>query len=766
MSISKTLKFLLALCLVSCALKGQRDSLFNLLRTTRVDTVKINTLQSLGWMLTFNDPDTTMLLVKQALHLSEKIGWDLGKAKSYNLLGIAAIFTAKYGDAAQYHSKALDIFESLEAKASSKIDKVRVKRLKSGTLGNLGIDHYKLGNFKIALDYYLKAVALDEELGSPNGVARHFTNISLIYSDQGDLDKALEYLFKALTKFESVGNKDETASALGNIGNIYLDLNENKKALEYLFRSLKIDEARNKKNGMANQLGNIGLVYSNMKNYAEALNYFEKAIKLDEEIGDSDGLARHYHCIGAVHLERGNTEEALNYCTRSLKMFEQIGEKSEVANTLISIGKAHLQAKRYKEAETHFNRSLAICSETAELNEVKQCYEQLSKLYQLTGNYEKGLSYYKKFVATRDSIYNTESAKKTVAAELNFLFEKKEQSAKLEQEKKDAAAAEEKRSTTIILYSVVAFLVLLLIFSVLLYNRFKLTQHQKKIIELQKKEVEEQKHLVEDKQKEIVDSINYAEKIQRTLIANHDFVNQTIPDSFVVFKPKDIVSGDFYWATKAVSNTAFSVFGSENKSGTVKERELFYLAVCDSTGHGVPGAFMSLLNISFLNEAINEKRIHEPNKVFDFVRQRLIENMSQGGRKDGMDGILVCFDTSNHLIYYTGSNNSPVLVSNGVLQRLPTDKMPVGKADIMEPFKLFSIQYKSGDMLYLNTDGYADQFGGLKGKKFKNRQLEELFVTIWKEDLPIQKQIIEKRFEDWRGDLEQVDDVTILGIKL
>ncbi len=262
----------------------------------------------------------------------------------------------------------------------------------------------------------------------------------------------------------------------------------------------------------------------------------------------------------------------------------------------------------------------------------------------------------------------------------------------------------------------------------------------------EKNKVEEKNRIIEIKQKEILDSITYAENIQRTLLANHDFVNETIPESFVFFKPKDIVSGDFYWATKV--------------------DDLFYLAVCDSTGHGVPGAFMSLLNISFLNEAINEKNIYEPQKVFDHVRQRLIDNISQNGRKDGMDGILLCFNMKKNSISYAASNNAPILISGGELTHLPMDKMPIGSGDRNEPFKQFDIPYKKGDMLYVFTDGYADQFGGPKGKKFMTKQLQEILFENYKAPLGEQEKMIRTAFEKWKGDLEQVDDVCIIGIRL
>jgi serine phosphatase RsbU (regulator of sigma subunit) len=259
--------------------------------------------------------------------------------------------------------------------------------------------------------------------------------------------------------------------------------------------------------------------------------------------------------------------------------------------------------------------------------------------------------------------------------------------------------------------------------------------------------IEAQKELISEKNKEILDSINYAKRIQYTLLAHEAMLKQHLPEHFVLFKPKDIVSGDFYWAT-----------ASGNK---------FYLAVCDSTGHGVPGAFMSLLNCSFLNEAITEKSIYKPNEVLDHVRKRLIESISQDGGKDGMDGILLCFEEKNKTIKitYAAANNNPVLVRNGSLQELPADKMPVGLGEKHDPFSLNSIELQKGDVLYLYTDGYADQFGGPKGKKFKYKTLNDLLLNINLKSADEQKQILNSQFESWKGTLEQVDDVCIVGIK-
>jgi sigma-B regulation protein RsbU (phosphoserine phosphatase) len=264
------------------------------------------------------------------------------------------------------------------------------------------------------------------------------------------------------------------------------------------------------------------------------------------------------------------------------------------------------------------------------------------------------------------------------------------------------------------------------------------------------KEIEHQKEIIEEKQKEIVDSINYAKRIQYSLLAHKDFLEEELQEHFVFFHPKDIVSGDFYWAAS---------------TGSATNRK-FYIAACDSTGHGVPGAFMSLLNIGYLNEAIKEKGIEKPNEVLNFVRQRLIDNISKEGQKDGFDGILLCIDQQTKKLSYAAANNAPLIVRKDGYEELEADRMPVGMGERKEDFKLHKINYEKGDVLYLYTDGYADQFGGPKGKKYKYRPLNEMLQKISPDKMEVQRLTLANEFENWRGELEQVDDVLIIGIRL
>lgn len=259
------------------------------------------------------------------------------------------------------------------------------------------------------------------------------------------------------------------------------------------------------------------------------------------------------------------------------------------------------------------------------------------------------------------------------------------------------------------------------------------------------KSLQQKSFELHEKNKETTDSINYAKRIQYAMLANQELLKNNLSDFFILFKPKDIVSGDFYWATS--------------------KHDKFYLAACDSTGHGVPGAFMSLLNISFLNEAINERNILSPNEICGHVRTKLIETISQNGGQDGMDGVLVCIDKEKKKLSFAAAHNAPILIRKNTVIEFEADKMPIGKGDKTESFRQHEIDIEAGDIFYLFTDGYTDQFGGGKGKKFKYKQMKALLQSICNQPLIEQKKILDDIITNWKGDLEQTDDILIIGFK-
>ncbi len=273
-----------------------------------------------------------------------------------------------------------------------------------------------------------------------------------------------------------------------------------------------------------------------------------------------------------------------------------------------------------------------------------------------------------------------------------------------------------------------------------------------KKIKRQKLEIDAVKNHLQEKNNEISDSINYAERIQRSLLASKELLTENLNEFFVLFKPKDIVSGDFYWATKLSNNN-------------------FALITADSTGHGIPGALMSILNISCIEKAIESEKLTDPNDIFNHTRIKVIETLkkdgSDDGGKDGMDASLICIDNTKSELIYSAANNPIWIVREKELIELKGDKMPIGKHDLDHiPFTKNIFKLNKHDIIYTLTDGFPDQFGGKKGKKFMYKQLKETLVSISSKPLLEQKETLNEILKTWMGDNEQVDDITIIGIRV
>jgi serine phosphatase RsbU (regulator of sigma subunit) len=263
-------------------------------------------------------------------------------------------------------------------------------------------------------------------------------------------------------------------------------------------------------------------------------------------------------------------------------------------------------------------------------------------------------------------------------------------------------------------------------------------------------QIEEQKETLAEKNREITDSINYAKRIQSALIPSEEEFNKYFKESFVLFRPKDIVSGDFYWITK-------------------KEGKIFYVTA-DCTGHGVPGGFMTMLGISFLDQIINDSGITEPARILDTLRERLIHTLKQTGtageNKDGMDIVLCCIDEASEKLTYSAANNSLYIYRDHSFNEYKPDKQPCGFHHDIKPFTQHEIDLKPGDLVYTFTDGFADQFGGPKGKKYKYKQLEQTIIDFREQPLNEQLNKLTESFDSWKGNLEQIDDVCVIGIKI
>ena len=576
-----------------------------------------------------------------------------------------------------------------------------------------------------------------------------------------------------------------TADILSREGNY-------KEAQELYFEIIKLAEQHKMQTPRYYANISLGIMYNELKMFNEAIKFYRKAEKFKKYAKYQEHLIPLYTNWADCYYEMATYDHtyydsAMISCQKALTVLDQNTDISFEQVIYQTLGLIQTDVQKYKDAEKSLKRSLYLTYRMNDSSLISYGYYQLGRMYANSNNiyppdsalnclrkayqinlkikdvglmvelyysmamaykqksdYEKSTEYILRYADLNDSFALQNN--NAIIAELNKKFEtaKKEAQIKdLNLERKESQAQLDRQNYFILVVVFILVFVLIIVFVLVKSNKAKRIANA--IISEQKNVVEQKNHIIEEKQKEIVDSINYAKRIQYTLLAHDSFLKENLPHHFVYFKPKDIVSGDFYWATTR-----------NNK---------FYLAVCDSTGHGVPGAFMSLLNIGFLTEAINEKAILEPHKVFEHVRQRLIENISKEGQKDGFDGILICLDEQEKTISYAAANNAPILVGNGEYNELPADRMPVGIGERKEAFQLFQLKYTKGDVLYLYTDGYADQFGGPKGKKFKYKQLNELLRSISGRSSAEQKQDLDLSYEAWRGDLEQIDDVCVIGIK-
>ncbi len=678
----------------------QIDSLKMVLKNAKSDTAKSFYLNKISDQSIKNGLiNESIELSNQSLVFSEKSKYYKGEARANFNLGKASFINGNYKKAISYFEESKKIYTQINAKISS-----------GNCLNAIGNAYLFQNNSPKALQCYFDLMVLQADIKDSLGLAITQNNIGNVYYQQNQLDKAKAFYNKALNQFYLIKDSVMATMSLDNLANIYADENQNEKALELYFKVLISRLKEGDKLNISNSYDNIGIVYKEKNEYEKALTYFNKSLIIRKELDYKEGLVLSYSSIASCYVSQ----------------------------------------KKQNMAIENYNKALQFAIQTTSFIGIQDIELKLSEVYEVLNNNKMALLHYKKYKIARDSLFNEEKTENTVKAEMNYEFDKIQTADSLktvETKKINDLKLKQEQTQKIALYFGIS---LIAIFSFFIYNRFRLSNKQKKIIELQKISVEAKNLIIEETQKEILDSIHYAKRIQYALLANEKVLQKNIPEHFVLFKPKDIVSGDFYWATE-----------HDNK---------FYLAVCDSTGHGVPGAFMSLLNIGFLSEAIKEKNINKPNEVLNYVRKRLIESIGNDGQQDGMDAILVCFDKTLNTISYSAANNEPILISNNnlvsELSELPKDRMPVGKGERMDSFTLQTIDFKKGDTLYLYTDGFADQFGGPKGKKFKYKSLNDLLLSNENKSMLNQKEILIDAFTGWKGNLEQVDDVCIIGIKL
>lgn len=687
------------------------DSLFNVLKTTKTDTTEVMALCRIASEYRHNAPDKGYEYAAKALDKAEKINFKLGIARALNVYGMINMNQSNYDKALEYYFKSLSLSKELNDKNSI-----------STSSNNIGMVYWNQGKYEKALEYFLISLKIDESLGNQNGMASSYNNIGLIYWSQNNFDKAQENFTQVITIYSQLNDKKGMAGAYSNIGGV--NYYKGKKEI--------------------------------------AISFFKKALGLYEEINYKPGMSSTCVNIADVLIEQKKYEEALLFSTRSLEIEKEIGNKSSMCYVYMSIAKNYSGRNQYPKAIENLNHAIEIAKEISALKQLSESYLAISEVYQQMNNYKSAFEFHQKYTSIKDSILNKESSSQIAEMDAKYNTDKKNKEIELlkkQKEIQEITQASEKSRSSLIRNSLIGGCLFVLLIALLLYNRNQVKQKANVALALKNESIHQQKEQIElqnmelgIKNKEITDSIKYAKRLQEAILPPQALVKRLLPESFVLYKPKDIVSGDFYFVEEWGGKT--------------------FVAAVDCTGHGVPGAFMSIVGYNLLNQALNVYGLDKPFLVLNDLNKNISKMLHQSEEesavKDGMDICLISIDPKRKMLEYAGAYNPLWIVRDGALLEFKADKFPVGAfvGETMKSFTHQEIQLLAGDMIYMFTDGYADQFGGAAGKKFKYKQLQALLLEHNGLGVAEQKKLFDQTFETWKGSLEQIDDILLIGIKI
>jgi serine phosphatase RsbU (regulator of sigma subunit)/tetratricopeptide (TPR) repeat protein len=682
------------------AQQSKVDSLLRILASAPRDTVRVNIYNQLFLEYEFVDDQKAGNYLDKALELATRIHYKKGIADSYIHLGYFAEDKGDYNEALVNYNNALNVAVEIKYKKQ---------------------------------------------------IASAHNSAGMVYSKQGNYSDAVSNCLKALKIIEEIGEKSDIAAGYLALGNIYnLQKNYSLALEKYLF-SLNIYEQIGDKLGMAYSYNNIGLIHTAQGRYDYALENYKLSLEIHKFLSNKLGIALSYQNIGNNYSCLYNYKESFFFLFESLKIHEVLGNKSEIMNCYFSIACNFLKQKKYSEAQQYLLKTEKLATELGNKHLLVETYKSLASVEASVGDFKSAYSYDTLSTKYKDSIDNEQSRKKIVEAQMTYDFEKKELATKAEQEKKDILANEVlKQKTQQRNYFILAF-VLLALLALFIFRGYKHKQKANRIIYKQKAEVEKAKSIIEEKNKDITDSINYAQRIQRAMLSDSDELKRLYPESFILFQPKDIVSGDFY-------------FVHENN-------DFVYIAAADCTGHGVPGAFMSLIGTTKLQDAVAQSSNASDILMFlnRAIKTALKQTDANESTRDGMDIALCVVNKQTRALTFAGANRPLWLIrkNSKEVEEIKATKCAIGGlTSDSQHYDATVVDLAEDDTFYISTDGYADQFNGKTEKKLMTKKFKEILVDIQSQSMDEQKLFLTNFINDWKEGTEQVDDILVIGVRV
>ncbi|GAB4144803.1 MAG: hypothetical protein Fur0041_19600 [Bacteroidia bacterium] len=609
----------------------------------------------------------------------------------------------------------------------------------------LGYVLLRMGEYRDGLKYMQEALAFREFTNDTMGKATTLLNMGLLYNNMGDYTQALDHYFKCLEYARMFEEKDPSlmGKVMNNIGSVYMNQKKFDDALKFFRQSIYFKEKAGNKKDLASTYNNIGSLYIE-KNLDSSLYYFNRSLALREEAGDKRGLGIVHKNIGEVYQQQKKYKEAEKEYLLSLDFREQINDQTGIASSLIALGSLQNETGNSQKALFFLIRGDSIARATESLSQQFDASLELSKAYRNLGKYNEALKYADLALELKDSLLNEASARHS--EEMRTRYDMERQTKELEQlkmqQREDALKADsEKAFYKLMIGAGIIVMILIVSFFIIRQRENRKAQHRLQMAYDQ----------IEMKNKDITDSIRYAKRIQQAILPEDDAFKSAFPDSFVMYRPKDIVSGDFYWY---------------HQSGNIR-----LVAVGDCTGHGVPGAFMSVLCSSQLTAVSTEQENISPSSILHEIDKGIKRQLHQdmhSSAHDSMDIALCAWNPEKRELIYSGANRPLIIYrEKGGFEVIKPSKFSVGgETDRDKNFTEHRVILEKGDVFYLFSDGFADQFGGPKGKKFKSSQFKSVLTDIASHNTDLQGQELSDIFDRWKNGFEQVDDICVIGIRV
>jgi len=774
--------FLLSFASQSFSQSSQIDSLKAILPAMKEDTSRVKLYIEIEKQYRWLEMDSSYAYLNKAIALAERIDAKGFLADALTDVGINLQIQGKYDSSIHFFQKSFELATEMGDRKRIEIYYAQAASL-----------YHDMGLYDSAIANYFKCLTMAKERGTESGQAWLYNHIGVIYYEQGLFDESVRYYLKALVIREKQGFRSEMAAIYNNLGEIYRIQDIPDKALGYYGKAISINEELvlqgelEQYEGLAINYNNMGQIYFSQDSIDQAKNYYLKALKLFEELGLTRRMAESTQLLGDIHLKQGNYELAREYYSSARELYAESEDKMrlagiyvEMANLEITVAdsSAQTEAQRigyYKDALQLASRSYTLAREMDLLPIVNDAANALMKSYNKLGDHKNGMKWAMVFIEVQDSMYREDKIRAIHDMNTKYETEKKQQQIELQESQiiaRDATIKQQKTFRNSLLSSLGAIIIIVFLTSYAYIQKRKdndrireknteiseaneeLTQLNEEI-NVQKEEIETQRDHLFIQNEAITSSINYAQRIQSAMLPPESYISELLNENFILYKPRDIVSGDFYWIKHI--------------------NQYIILIAADCTGHGVPGALMSMLGISHLNEIVHRREITQAKQILNELRKRIKFALRQHGQpddaKDGIDMALCVLDSRNMTMQYSGANNPLYLIrdEDGApeLKEIKADRMPIGFYHGKDrTFINHDIQLEIGDTFYLFTDGFIDQKGGKDNKKFMSRRFKSLLLEINDQSMYDQKDVLNRSLKDWMGKNSQMDDILVIGVRV